>query len=303
MRPISRLTQRTRLAVIAGLSGFLVLGGSGVAIAAWTSAASVTGSVTAATASFTIEGARALDTQYAFAGDASRSPTIVRTLVVKNTGTSPLGYTLSLSGIAGNALAGVVTLTLWTSAGTCQSTGPGAGATNGTLASPPTLPSDALSAAPGASFTLCVSTSLNSTIAVSQGLTITPTLTITGTVGVSTWTASTPDAVFTQSVYRMANPTSLTCAQGKGDKTVILNWTAPVNYGSTGTLSYQVVDAQGLMIPSQPGGQATVTLASSDVNGFTQPFLVQAKENLYGSNSSGLPITLSQQKGGRLLCP
>ena len=84
---------------------------------------------------------------------------------------------------------------------------------------------------------------------------------------------------------------------------MILNWTAPVNYGSTGTLSYQVVDAQGLMIPSQPGGQATVTLASSDVNGFTQPFLVQAKENLYGSNSSGLPITLSQQKGGRLLCP
>ena len=303
MRSFSRLTHRTRLAVIAGLSVFLVLAGSEVATAVWTSATSVTGSVTAATTSLTIGGTNALDTQYAFAGDASHSPTIVRTLVVKNSGTTPLGYTLSISGIAGNTLAGRVTLTLWTSAGTCPSTGAGAGATNGTLASPPALPSDALSAAPGASFTLCVSTALNSTITASQGLTVTPTFTITGTVGTSTWTASTPDATFTQTVYRMANPTSLTCSPGKSDKTVTLSWTAPVNYGSTGNLSYQVVDTAGTLIPSQPGGQTTVSIGSKDLNSTVETVLVQANEDLYGSNSPGVPITLSQTQGGKISCP
>lgn len=302
MKSFSFQTMRTRLAVITGLSVFLVLAGSGVAAAVWTSAASVTGSVTAATTSLTIGGANALDTQYAFAGDASHSPTIVRTLVVKNTGTAPLGYTLSISGIAGNPLAGFVTLTLWTSAGTCQSTGAGAGATTGSLASPPALPSGALSAAPGASFTLCASTTLNSTIAASQGLTVTPTLTITGTVGTSTWTASAPDVTFTQTVYQMANPTALSCTQGKSNsKTVTLSWTAPVNYGSAGALTYQVVDTAGAVL-SQPGGPTTITISSSDVKGFTQPFLVQAKEDLYGSTSPGLPITLNQQ-GNKISCP
>ena len=302
MRSSSRLTHRTRLAVIAGLSVFLVLAGSEVATAVWTSATSVTGSVTAATTSLTIGGTNALDTQYAFAGDASHSPTIVRTLVVKNRGTTPLGYTLSISGIAGNTLAGRVTLTLWTSAGTCPSTGAGAGATNGTLASPPALPSDALSAAPGASFTLCVSTALNSTITASQGLTVTPTLTITGTVGTSTWTASAPDGTFTQTVYQMANPTALSCTPGTSkSKAVTLSWTAPVNYGSAGALTYQVVDTAGAVL-SQPGGPTTITISSSDVKGFTQPFLVQAKEDLYGSTSPGLPITLNQQ-GNKISCP
>ena len=302
MRSFSRLTQRTRLAVIAGLSVFLVLAGSGVAAAVWTSADSVTGSVTAATTSLTIGGTNALDTQYAFSGDASHSPTIVRTLVVKNTGTAPLGYTLSVSGIAGDTLAGSVTLTLWTSTGTCSSTGAGAGATTGTLASPPALPSGALSAAPGASFTLCVSTALNTTIVGSQGLTVSPTFTITGTVGTSTWTASAPDATFTQTVYRMANPTSLTCAPGKNDKTVTLSWTAPVGYGSTGKLSYQVVDTAGTLIPPQPGGQTTVSIGSKDVNSTPGTLFVQAKEDLYGSTSPGVSITLGQQ-GNKIFCP
>ena len=306
MRSFSFQTMRTRLAVIAGLSVFLVLAGSGVAAAVWTSAASVTGSVTAATTSLTVGGANALDTQYAFAGDASHSPTIVRTLVIKNTGTAPLGYTLSISGIAGNTLAGSVTLTLWTSTGTCPSTGAGAGAgagaTTGTLASPPALPSGALSAAPGASFTLCVSTALNTTIVGSQGLTVTPTFTITGTVGTSTWTASAPDATFTQTVYRMANPTSLTCSPGKSDKTVTLSWTAPVGYGSTGNVSYQVVDTAGTLIQAQPGGQTTVSIGSKDVNSTPGTLFVQAKEDLYGSTSPGVSITLGQQ-GNKIFCP
>lgn len=304
MRSFGFLTMRTRLAFIAGLSVFLVLAGSGVAAAVWTSAASVAGSVTAATASLTVGGANALDTQYAFAGDASHSPAIVRTLVVKNSGTTPLGYALSVSGIAGNPLAGVVTLTLWTSAGTCPSTGTtGAGATTGTLAALPALPSGALSADPGASFTLCASTSLNSTIAASQGLTVTPTLTIMGTVGASTWTASAPDATFTQTVYRMANPTSLNCTQGKNAKTVTLSWTAPVSYGSTGTLSYQVVDAAGALIPPQPGGQTTVSIGSKDLSSTPETLFIQANEDLYGSTSPGVSITLGQQQGGKISCP
>ena len=303
MRSFRFLTIRTRFALIAGLSVFLVLAGSGVATAVWTSAVSVTGSVTAATTSLTIGGANALDAQYAFAGDASHSPAIVRTLIVKNSGTAPLGYALSISGIAGNLLAGRVTLTLWTTTGSCSSAGPGAGATSGTLASPPVLPSDALSAAPGASFTLCVSTALNSTIVASQGLSVTPTLTITGTVGTSTWTASAPDATFTQTVYRMANPTSLNCTQGRNAKTVTLSWTAPVNYGSTGTVLYQVIDTAGTLIPPQPGGQTTVSIGSKDLSSPVETLFVQASEDLYGSTSPGVSITLSQQQGGKLPCP
>jgi hypothetical protein len=305
MRSISCLTHRARLTVIVGLSVFLVLAGSGVATAMWTSSASVTGSVTAATTSMTIGGAKPLDTQYAFAGDASHSPTIVRTMMIKNTGTAPLGYTLSISGVAGNALAPLVKLTLWTTTGACATTA-GTGATTGTLASPPALPSDALSAAPGNSFGLCASTSLNSTIVASQGLSVTPTLTIIGTVGTSTWNTDTSDAPFTQTVYKMSDPTSLTCTQAKKAQSVTLSWTAPVNYGSTGNLSYQVVDTSGKLIPSQPGTQTTVSIGSSDVSNTMQTFFVQAKEDLYGSTSTGISITLtqnSQGNSGKISCP
>ena len=290
------LTRRNRLALIAGLCAFLVLAGTGVASAVWTSAAFVTGSVTAATTSLTIVGTPSLATTYAFAGTADQSPTIVRSMVVTNTGSAPLSYSLAVSGVAGNALAPLVKLTLWTTTGTCSAT-PGTGATSGTLAAPPALPSGALTATSGARFTLCTSTSLNSTIAASQGLSVTPTVTLTGTVGVN-WSTSASDATFTQSVYQI-NPVSPTCV--RNGNIVTLSWTAPANTTGASAVTYRVVDASNnsIVIKTYQAG-LSASLVASDLSGSTGSVVVQALESQFGTSSVSLPISVYVQ--GVLRC-
>ena len=290
------LTRRNRLALTAGLCAFLVLAGTGVASAVWTSAAFVTGSVTAATTSLTIVGTPSLATTYAFAGTADQSPTLVRSMVVTNTGSAPLSYSLAVSGVAGNALAPLVKLTLWTTTGTCSATA-GTGATSGTLAAPPALPSGALTATPGARFTLCASTSLNSTIAVSQGLSVTPTVTLTGTVGVN-WSTSASDATFTQSVYQI-NPVSPTCV--RSGNIVTLSWTAPANTTGASAVTYRVVDASNnsIVIKTYQAG-LSVSLVASDLSGSTGSVVVQALESQFGTSSVSLPISVYVQ--GVLRC-
>ena len=290
------LTRRNRLALIAGLCAFLVLAGTGVASAVWTSAAVVTGSVTAAVTSLTVSGTPSLSTTYAFAGTAAQSPTIVRSMVVTNTGSAPLNYSLAVSGVAGNALAPLVKLTLWTTTGTCSTTA-GTGATSGTLAAPPVLPSGTLTATPGGSFTLCASTSLDSTIAASQGLSVTSTLTLTGTVGVN-WTTSASDATFTQSVYQI-NQVSPTCV--RNGNTVTLSWAAPANTSGASAVTYRVVDAGNNSIvikPYQAG--LSVPLVASDVSGASGTIVVQALDSQFGTSSVSLPISVYVQ--GVLRC-
>ncbi len=290
------LTRRNRVALIAGLCAFLVLAGTGVASAVWTSAASVTGSVTAATTSLSIVGTPSLATTYAFAGTAAQSPTIVRTMVVTNTGSAPLNYSLAVSGVAGNALAPLVKLTLWTTTGTCSTTA-GTGATSGTLAAPPALPSGALTAVSGGKFTLCASTSLNSTIAASQGLSVTSTLTLTGIVGVS-WITTASDATFTQSVYQII-PVSPTCV--RNGNIVTLSWTAPANTTGASAVTYRVVDASNNSIvikPYQAG--LSVSLVASDVSGSSGTVVVQALDSQFGTGSVSLPISVYVQ--GVLRC-
>ena len=293
MRSFGALTRRNRLALVAGLSTFLVLAGTGVAMAVWTTATSATGSVTAATTSFTIVGSPSLATTYAFAATAS-SPIIVRSMVVTNTGSAPLNYSLAVGGVAGNALAPRVTLTLWT--GNCSSFAP-FGAPIGTLAAPPALPSGALSASPGGKYTLCVATSLDSTVAVSQGLSVTPTITITGTVG-SSWSSSASDAAFTQSVYQI-NPVSPTCVRNGG--TVTLSWTAPANTTGASAVNYRVVDASNnsIVIKTYQAG-LSVSLVASDLNGSSGSVVVQALDSQFGTSSVSLPISLYVQ--GVLRC-
>ena len=282
------LTRRNRLALIAGLCAFLVLAGTGVASAVWTSAASVTGSVTAATTSLTIVGTPSLATTYAFAGSADQSPTVVRGMVVTNTGSAPLSYFLAVSGVAGNSLAPLVKLTLWTTTGTCSTTA-GTGATSGTLAAPPALPSGALTAISGAKFTLCATTSLNSTIAASQGLSVTPTFTLTGTVGVN-WITSTSDAAFTQSVFRI-NPVSPTCV--RNGNPVTLSWTAPANTTGASAVTYRVVDASDNSIGIKPYQEGlSVSLVASDLSGSSGSVVVQALESQFGTSSVSPPVSL-----------
>jgi hypothetical protein len=290
------LTRRNRLALISGLCAFLVLAGTGVASAVWTSAASVTGSVAAAVTSLTVAGTPSLSTTYAFAGTAAQSPTIVRTMVVTNTGSAPLNYSLAVTGVAGNALAPLVKLTLWVTTGTCATTA-GTGATSGTLAAPPVLPSGALTATPGGKFTLCASTSLNSTIVASQGLTVTPTLTITGTVGTSTWTSSAADTAFTQSVYQI-NPVSPTCV--RNGNLITLSWTAPANTNSASAVTYRVVDATNGTVITPYQVALSVSLGSNDVSGSSGSIGVQALEGQFGTSSVSLPIPVFVQ--GVLRC-
>jgi hypothetical protein len=290
------LTRRNRLALIAGLCAFLVLAGTGVASAVWTSAAFVTGSVTAAVTSLSIVGTPSLATTYAFAGTADQSPVLVRTIVVTNTGSAPLNYSLAVSGVAGNALAPLVKLTLWTTTGSCSTTA-GIGATSGTLAAPPALPSGALTATPGGRYTLCASTSLNSTITASQGLSVTPTLTVTGTVGVS-WTTSASDTTFTQSVYQI-NPVSIACV--RSGNTVTLSWTPPANTTGASAVTYRVVDASNtsIVIKAYQTG-LSVPLVASDVSGSSGVVVVQALDGQFGASSASLPVSLYVQ--GVLRC-
>jgi hypothetical protein len=305
MRSVSRLTRRTRLAVVAGLSAFLVLAGTGVATAAWQASTSVNSSVTAATAKMTLSTASgALGTLYNFAGTPPTPPasatvvTVVKGVVVTNTGTAPLNYSLAASIAAGNTLpATVVWVFLWTTTGTCSTT-IGAGATSGSLAGPLSMPLTAASAVPGVAFTLCIGTNLTTTVAASQGLTITPTFTVTGTVGTSPWTSSAADAAFTQSVYQVSNPTSLTCTQNKNS--VTLSWAAPLNAGSGSIVTYQIIDATSgiVVVAFQTGLTATI----SAMTNLTGNLLIQAKESLDGSISSGISTVLLV-RGNDVNCP
>lgn len=295
---MSQPTDRSRrLAVIAGLCAFLVLAGPAVANAAWTAATSAGSSVTVATVDMTVTGHSALSTQYKFAGAATNSPVIIKPLPVTNTGTSPLNLALTVGGVSGNTLAPLVKVTLWKSAGTtCAATIPGTGTTVGTLADLPALPTGSTTAAEGTAFTLCVATSLNDTVATAQGLTVTPTFTVTGTVGTSPWTTFAAGA-FTQSVYKMVDATALTCTEVSSvliSQTVTLAWTAPTGTGTTGTVTYRVVNADTNTVIRSGITATNTSIAYDDLSAATTNLLIQADESQYGTTSVGLPITVTR---------
>lgn len=287
---------RRRLAAIAGLCAFLVCAGPLVANAVWSAATSLGGTVTVATVGVGVTGHSALSTQYKFAGAAGNSPVVIAPLPVTNTGTAPLNLTVGVSGVSGNALAPLVDVTLWRSAtATCSATIPATGTTAGTLAAMPALPGAATVVAAGAGFTLCVATRLNSTVAASQGLTVSPVFTILGTVGTSTWTSSAA-GTFTQDVYRMVDPTGLTCTEiGSAwfSRNVSLSWNAPTGTGTTGAISYRIVNADTNAVIETGITKTKVTITPGDLAA-TTTLLIQAEESQYGSTSVGVPIQLTR---------
>ncbi|UFS58070.1 hypothetical protein [Subtercola endophyticus] len=294
---------RARLATLGVLVVFLVFFASSGASASWTAGPqNLSAASTAATATSTLTGTSALATSYKFQV-AAASPVIVAPLTVTNTGTAPLAYTLSAA-LTGTLPAANVTLSLWMAVGgVCQATVPtGAGvATTGTLAALPALPGAATSAVPAASFVLCAATSLGTTVAASQGLSSAVTLTMTGRVGTQ-WSAAAPGAAFTQSVFRTADPSGLTCTPktqlilGLLQSYVTLSWTAPTA-GTTGTgLSYQLVRSPaGTVMKSSTTTSVDVMWADLGVS--PQALLVKATETQYGTTSPGLPITLTGNAG------
>ena len=294
---------RRRLAAIAGLCAFLVCAGPLMANAVWSAATSLGGTVMVATVGIGVTGHSALSTQYIFAGAASNSPVVIAPLPVINTGTAPLNLTVAVSGVSGNALAPLVDVALWRSAtATCSATIPATGTTSGTLAAMPALPGAATAVAAGAGFTLCVATRLNSTVAASQGLTVSPVFTILGTVGTSTWTTSAA-GTFTQGVYRMADPTGLTCTDIGAN--VSLSWIAPTNTGTTGAISYRIVNADTNAVIKTGITKTKVTITHRDLPA-TTTLLIQAVESQYGSSSVGAPIRVTHDADSppsRVSCP
>lgn len=269
----------------------LAVGSSAGAL--WTTGAVPLGATASvATAAATSTGATALTRTYQFTpANAATQNIRIAPIVYTNTGTAPLALSATMSNNTA-PLAANVSLTYWAgSGGGCAASIPATGVSVGTLAAPPALPA-ALSAVPvGGAVTLCTATSLSTTMLVSQGLSVSPTLTLTGRVGAN-WIAAVPLA-FTQSVYRVPDPTGLTCAQtGALNNIATLSFTA-----APGASSYRVVRAtSGTLIKTATTSPITITASDLGLVGLltigTLPVLVQATDAT-GTVSPGLPATVT----------
>lgn len=208
-----------RPAIALALGLFLVASGTLAGNAYWSAVGAKAASARAAMVSVTTAGGEALTVAYkqGFAAISPMAPPVLADTApidVTNTGGTPLNYTVEVSG--GVAAVG---LQLWKRGATCDAaTTPAAGATSGTLAAPPALPSDAASAAAGASIALCARTTLTSIFSDAAGLSLVPTLTFTGRVG-DNWNASAGTS-FTQTAsynwFQVKHNSSAKCLDGEG---------------------------------------------------------------------------------------
>ena len=210
-----------RPAAVIGLVVFLIATGTLAGSAYWSAVVSRSATVTAAAPATTTSGVDGLAVTYkqGFAPSgsvviAAPSLTVTAPITITNTGSTPLNYSVSVSG--GNA---TVTLLLWTRGATCDaSTAPAPGATTGTLSAPPLMPADATSAAAGASLLLCARTTLASNFADAAGVSNTPTMTFTGRVG-DNWSAASA-TVFIQTAtynwFRVKHSSSGKCVDANG---------------------------------------------------------------------------------------
>ncbi len=291
---------RKRFALFAGTVTFLVLAGSTFATASWVTSTSISGTVTAATTSATISGTTALDYTYQFGGAASTSPVIIKPILVSNTGTAPLNYTLGVSNVSASNFASSVKLSLWLQvAGACGTAVPG-GATMGTLAAPPALPSGAASGAASSSFTLCAATSLNTTVAATTGFTVTSTVSLNGQVGASSWVAS---------VSQTLTQSSLTfCTQGAmlgGLLGYPVKFTLATPAGA-GPFTYRVVlDATPTTIVKSAQSGSTITIQYANLSSYGSPVVLrmQASRDGFATVVSSFvqKVTYSPGVGGTVL--
>lgn len=233
---------RVRIAAVVGVVVFLVLVGTVSVQAYWTAVQNVSGQATAATPAVTIAGHGALATTHT---TTSTGPKIAA-ITLGNTGTTDV--TMALSSTATNpALAGQISLRLWVRSGaTCPATVPATGVTTGTLAAPPALPTGATSLAAGGTVVICAAASFTGTYASYAGQTTTATLTLTGTLPGTTWTATATGAV-TQNLQAASAPT-FSCTTNGGNVSISWNNTATAVNGTVyrsrinGTIATQLAD-------------------------------------------------------------
>ena len=207
-RRLTRVETRRRLsnlrvAIIAGLVAFMLLGTSGVAYALWSASASLTS--TAGTATVTVSQALSAST---LAKTYTSSDLIaVGVVTVTNTGTRSGTYSLAVAGTStSTAFRSAINVVVGT--GTCSTTSTLAGTVTGTMAATVTKTG---TLAAGASVALCVRTSISAAnVAANPGVSLAGTATTSISVG--TWNANAATSIaFTQSI---AAPTGFQSFEG-----------------------------------------------------------------------------------------
>ncbi|MGP3533333.1 hypothetical protein ACTU3I_00955 [Microbacterium sp. RD1] len=288
------MTRRRLLTPIVAVATFVALASGGAAAAAWIASASVNATASSATVATTLAQSGNLATTYRYTGTTSTSAS--GSLVLTNTGRTPLTYTLAAQTTGHATLAQKTALSLWT--GTCGTTVPATGAVTTTLAdAAPALPAAARTIAPGASATVCLATRItgadaSASNAALQGQSITVAFTATGSAGAN-WKAAASAPAFTQSVYRVGSAGAVSCSANWWSRGVTLSWPAPANRVAGSPVAYRVVD-------TRTGGEiAAVTVdagtASVSFDGYaiaqngTHALAVEARDTVSGSISAVNP--------------
>ncbi|WP_368499421.1 hypothetical protein [Herbiconiux sp. A18JL235] len=281
-----------------------LLGATHLGAAALWSAAPVplAATVNAATATVSASGGSGTTFEYKFSTATlppNQTPAIVP-FTFQNTGTSPLAFAVGVT-TSGTLSAANVSLTYWLgtgAAGVCASSVPGTGTSVGTLASTPSLPSAFSAVAPGTTLTLCAATKLSTTVAQSQGQSLTASFALTGTAGLWTATAGTTPG-FTQSVYRIGPPTALQCANvtiiGVGDVARFswaqvpsaTSYTVSRTVSGTTTVITTVAQPSGSTRPQVDIGSLQLGLSTVLTAG-SIPITITANETTYGTTSTAV---------------
>lgn len=242
---------------------FSVLAGTGAASAYWSSQAAVTSTVGSGTIDISQAGFSRSDAVY--------SPTaLVNTasITVTNSGTISAPFALTLGTTSSNAIARAISVTTWSvaAAASCvaaATTPPAAIAYTWT-----TAPGLTGSLRPGGTAIYCIRTSLAATdLAANQGDSMSPTFSLTSTVG--SWTAAATPVTVTQRVARDTiapiPPTGLTSSATTSTQTT-LAWAASTD--DYGVAAYDIY-------------RNGVLVGSSSSTGFTDTGLTAATTYSY----------------------
>jgi predicted ribosomally synthesized peptide with SipW-like signal peptide len=237
-----------RAAVILGLVVFLVLAGTGIGFAYWSATSDVSGSVTAGTFEVTLDGVEQLDTVY-----SSTSPgPVIASLSLGATGSGPVDFSPTTS--SDNAsLAEAIRFRTWLPAGSgCGASVPSADITTSTLAAP-LLPSGADSVSAPTAIVVCAATDVTETFASHAGQSTTVTMTLTGALGGSSWTAV--DSGFLEQALAGAAP-SLVCVDTTDGSNVVVTW-------SNSAAAPTSVQYRAVFVPISGGGETAIIASPS----------------------------------------
>lgn len=240
----------SRLGLLLGLVVFLVLSGTGLAHAFWTTSATTTATATAGNLTAELDGTAGLSAQNI---NTTRYTPPVQ-LILYNTSTVPLAYSLALTHEPGTLDPAQVELTLWTpTSTTCPTTVPTTGTVTGTLAAPPALPSPAVTGTPGSTTAVCVATRFTGTLIGAAGKSLTATPHLTGRLDGTDWSTTIQGGPFTQTIAPAPGPvTNLRCANRDvlnllgivvGGQGIRLTWGTV-----TGATGYEVRSATGAIL-------------------------------------------------------